>query len=186
MLILTMIPWRSPFYRWGNPGLEKLGDLPKVTQPGRKEWELKLKTDGFQNQYSQRPSPIAFPRTAGKPILGGGLQQRLQWAHTFATKNTARLKSGEFPVTGGIEAETRYPPTGGRGGSSSDLEQWYLKCSPQISGISIIWEPIKMKILRPHPDALNQKLWGRGTQQSVFYWALQVILMHVNVGEAEA
>lgn len=34
----------------------------------------------------------------------------------FVIKNKAQSKSGEFPVMGGIQLETRYPPTGEGGG----------------------------------------------------------------------
>lgn len=71
---------------------------------------------GFQNLHCQRVSHTTFPGTAGKPVLGQILQQRLEWANMFVIKNKAQSKSGEFPVMGGIQLETRYPPTGEGGG----------------------------------------------------------------------
>ena len=64
---------------------------------------------------------------AGKPILGQILQQRLEWANMFARKNKAQSKSGEFPVMGGIQSETRYPLTGDGGGVLQWLRTVVLK-----------------------------------------------------------
>lgn len=36
--------------------------------------------------------------------------------------------------------------------------QRFSKCGPQTVSISVTWE---FQILRPHPELLNQKLWGR-------------------------
>lgn len=69
---------------------------------------------GFQNLHCQRVSHTTFPGTAGKPVLGQILQQRLEWANMFVIKNKAQSKS-EFSVMGGIQLETRYPLNGEEG-----------------------------------------------------------------------
>lgn len=52
-----------------------------------------------------------------------------------------------------------------------DLGQWHQ----QHLGTCLKW-----KFLGPSPDSLNQKLWG-GAQQYAFQYALQVILIHLQV-----
>lgn len=53
------------------------------------------------------------------------MQLRLEWAKTSAIRNEAGSKSGELPVTGDIQSEIRYAPTGaGEGFRTVVLKVW--------------------------------------------------------------
>lgn len=43
--------------------------------------------------------------------------------------------------------------------SSNAIYQWFSECVPWTSNLSLTWELVRMQILGPHPDLLNQKPW---------------------------
>ena len=57
-----------------------------------------------------------FPWNCKKTNFRTNFATKIGAANMFAIKNKAQSKSGEFPVMGGIQSETRHPLTGDGGG----------------------------------------------------------------------